>query len=162
MKRLLAIALLLLTACNNVPSKIDIRGIEVVSIQGKEHPSAAVLRVELDNNAGAFTLRQCRLRLGIERRRQVVVTLTESVKVGRGEQSVTLPLKINVVRNSLTVRLREILSRHDASQIEVDGEYQVRRGWLSRRGEIAPTPLADLLSERELEQLWNIIEENKE
>lgn len=160
MRRLLAIAFLLLTACS-APSKIEVKGAEVVSIEGEEYPSEAVLCVGVDNRAGAFTIKQCRLRFGIEGRKQVVVSLAERVKVGRGVQSITLPIKINVVHNSLTMRLREMLRQRDISQIEVDGEYQVRRGWLSRRGQIPPTPLTELLSKEELEQLWNIIEENK-
>ncbi len=162
MKRLLAIALCLLTACTVTPSKIAVEGVEVLSVQGEEYPSSAVLRVDVDNHAGVFTLRQCRLRLGIEQRRQVVVTLAESVRVGRGKQSVTLPIKINVVRNSLTMRLREMLARRDASQVEVDGEYRLRRGLLCRRGQIAPRHLSELLSKENVEQLWKIIEENKE
>jgi hypothetical protein len=59
------------------------------------------------------------------------------------------------------MRLREMLRQRDISQIEVDGEYQVRRGLLSRRGQIPSTPVAELLSKEQLEQLWNIIEENK-
>lgn len=161
MRVLLASLLLLLTACSGAPSKIDFEGVEVVSIEDKEYPSSAVLRIDVNNCAGAFTLRQCRLRFGIEQRRQVVVTLTERVKIGHGEQSVTLPLKISVVHNSLTMRLREMLSRRDASQIDVDGEYWVRRGLLSRRGQITPMPITELLSKEDLEQLWNIIEEDK-
>jgi hypothetical protein len=160
MRRLLAIAFLLLTACS-APSKIEVKSVEIVGVEGAEYPSEAVLCVGVDNRAGAFTIRQCRLRFGIEGRRQVVVSLAERVKVGRGEQSVTLPIKINVVHNSLTMRLREMLSRGEVSAIEVDGEYQVRRGLLSRRGQIPPTPLTELLSKEELEQLWNMIEENK-
>ena len=160
MRSLLAIAFLLLTACST-SSKIEVKGVEVVSVEGAEYPSEAVLCVGVDNRAGAFTIRQCRLRFGIEGRRQVVVSLAERVKVGRGEQSVTLPIKINVVHNSLTMRLREMLSRGEVSAIEVDGEYQVRRGLLSRRGQISPTPITELLSKEELEQLWNMIEENK-
>jgi hypothetical protein len=160
MRRLLAIAFLLLTACST-SSKIEVKGVEIAGVKGAEYPSEAVLCVGVDNRAGAFTIRQCRLRFGIEGRRQVVVSLTERVKMGRGEQSVNLPIKINVVHNSLTMRLREMLRQRDISQIEVDGEYQVRRGWLSRRGQIPPTPLTELLSKEQLEQLWNIIEENK-
>jgi hypothetical protein len=160
MRRLLAIAFLLLTACST-SSKIEVKGVEIAGVKGAEYPSEAVLCVGVDNRAGAFTIRQCRLRFGIEGRRQVVVSLTERVKVGRGAQSVNLPIKINVVHNSLTMRLREMLSRGEVSAIEVDGEYQVRRGWLSRRGQIPPTPITELLSKEELEQLWNMIEENK-
>lgn len=160
MRRLLAIAFLLLTACS-APSKIEVKSVEIAGVKGAEYPSEAVLCVGVDNRAGAFTIRQCRLRFGIEGRRQVVVSLAERVKVGRGEQSVTLPIKINVVHNSLTIRLREMLSRGEVSAIEVDGEYQVRRGLLSRRGQIPPTPITELLSKEELEQLWNMIEENK-
>ncbi len=161
MRIVIAIALLLLTACGGDGRRIGVEGVELQLLEGGEYPSAAELRVEVDNHGGAFTLRECRLRFGIEGRRQVVVSLEQSVRVGRGRQSVVLPLKVSVVRNSLTLKLKEMLSQGDVSQVEVDGELRVRRGWVSRRERIAATRLTELLSAAEVEHLCNIVKQQK-
>ncbi|MBQ2374242.1 MAG: hypothetical protein II299_03940 [Alistipes sp.] len=160
MRWLVAIALLLLSSCGG-SERLSISEVEVLSVKGDEYPTSAVLRLDVKNSAGAFTLKQCRLRFGIEGRKQVVVTLTEKIKLRRGEQRVTLPIKISIVRNSLTMKLREALAQHDASQIEVDGEWWIRKGLLSKRGVIDSTPIERLLTDEELTRVWSVMDENK-
>ena len=159
MRRLVIIALLFLVACQGNKS-LNIEAVELTNIEGEEYPTAAELNVTLNNAMGAFTLKQSRLRFGVEGRRQVVVTLTDKVKFKPGLQVVTIPVKISVLHNSLTIKLQEALKRHDAQAIEVDGEIKLRRGLFPTKVLLSPTPIAEIVTEEQLEQIWCEMDKN--
>lgn len=161
MRTLLLIALLLMASCTKRAEYFNVENVEVVEIVGDEYPTAATLNVLTNNSIGAFTVKDMRIRLGIEGRRQVVITLTEKATFKRGWQVVKMPLKISVVRNSLTMKLQEALLAHDAKSIEADGEIRVRRGLFTVREQLGPKPLDELFTEEQLEIIWNAIDENK-
>lgn len=162
MRRFLVIALLLLVAsgCNN-KKYFNIEAVEVTNIEGDEYPSKAELDLTINSSLGAFTLKQGQIRFGVEGRRQVVVTLCDKVKFKRGWQVVTMPVKISVVHNSLTMKLQEALERHDARAIEVDGEIKLRRGLFTRKVALPTTTLEELLTEEQLKYIWSVMDENR-
>lgn len=162
MRRFLVIALLLLVAsgCNN-KKYFNIEAVEVTNIEGDEYPSKAELDLTINSSLGAFTLKQSQIRFGVEGRRQVVVTLCDKVKFKRGWQVVTMPVKISVVHNSLTMKLQEALERHDARAIEVDGEIKLRRGLFTRKVALPTTTLEELLTEEQLKYIWSVMDENR-
>lgn len=162
MRRFLVIALLLLvlSGCNN-KKYFNIEAVEVTNIEGDEYPSKAELDLTINSSLGAFTLKQSQIRFGVEGRRQVVVTLCDKVKFKRGWQVVTMPVKISVVHNSLTMKLQEALERHDARAIEVDGEIKLRRGLFTRKVALPATTLEELLTEEQLEYIWSVMDENR-
>lgn len=162
MRRFLVIVLLLLVSsgCNN-KKYFNIEAVEVTNIEGDEYPSKAELDLTINSSLGAFTLKQGQIRFGVEGRRQVVVTLCDKVKFKRGWQVVTMPVKISVVHNSLTMKLQEALERHDARAIEVDGEIKLRRGLFTRKVALPTTTLEELLTEEQLEYIWSVMDENR-
>ncbi|MBO7195411.1 MAG: hypothetical protein J6V27_05200 [Alistipes sp.] len=162
MKRLLIITLLFLASCGSGNKNyFNIENVEVTEVVGEEYPSAAVLNITLNSSIGAITLKSSRLRFGVEGRRQVVVTFTDKVKFRRGWQIVTVPIKISVVHNSLTVKLQEALAQHESRAIEVDGEIKIRRGLFSKRETLSPTTLDELLTKEQMELVWSMIDENR-
>lgn len=162
MRRFLVIALLLLVSsgCNN-KKYFNIEAVEVTNIEGDEYPSKAELDLTINSSLGAFTLKQGQICFGVEGRRQVVVTLCDKVKFKRGWQVVTMPVKISVVHNSLTMKLQEALERHDARAIEVDGEIKLRRGLFTRKVALPTTTLEELLTEEQLKYIWSVMDENR-
>lgn len=158
MRRLLLIfSVLLLAGCSGADSGLSLGEVEVLSAEGEQYPSQMLLRVSLTNRGGAFTLRQGRLRVGIQGRRQAVFTLCDKVKVGRGRQSVLLGVKCSVVHNSLSEKLLRCVEQQQWSSVEADGSFKVRRGIFSRRIELPTTSLEELLTASQREQLWQLL-----
>lgn len=139
---------------------IDVVGLESVEIAGDDLPDQITLRIEVNNDDKRFSLRSARLRIGIGARRSVALTLAEPVVVRRGESVVELPIRITVAHNSRSVALRNALKQRKLSLIEFDGEVKVRRGIVSRTIEFSSEELKDMLTEKVLEKVWSIIDEN--
>ena len=161
MRRLLLIAMLLMVGCAKSPKYFNVENIELTQVEGEEYPTAATFDVVTNSSIGAFTVKEGRIRLGVEGRRQVVITLTRKVTFKRGWQIVRVPVKISVAKNSQTIRLKEALISHDAGSIEADGEIKVRRGLFTVREQIEPQSLDKLFTAEELEKIWSTIDENK-
>lgn len=138
MRRVFAILVLLLAvSCSTGNAPTDMRGVEVVGIEGvtlegEEHPEQVVLRVEVRNSNGRFSVRELQLRVGIGVRRSVALTLAEPVIVKRGESVVSVPVKITVAHNSRSATLREMFRQRKFSLIEFDIRAKLRRGIASR------------------------------
>ena len=161
MRGLLLIAMLMLASCAKEPKYFNVESVEVVEVEGDEFPTAATLDVVTNSSVGAFTVKDMRLRMGVEGRRQVVVTLTQKTTFKRGWQIVSIPLKISVAKNSLTMKLKEALLGHEAEKIEVDGEIKVRRGFATVREQLEPKPMSEIFTAEQLEMIWNVVDQNK-
>lgn len=165
MRRLLIIALSLLvcscagSADHTSIADVDIVGVERVEIAGDE-PAQITLRIAVSNDERRFSVREARLRVGIGIRRSVALTLAEPVIVKRGESVVEVPIKITIAHNSRTVVLRKALRDRELSLLEFDGEVRLRRGIGSRRMTFSSSELKQALTDRLLDELWQIIDEN--
>lgn len=165
MRRLLIIALSLLvcscagSADHTSVADVDIVGVERVEIAGDE-PAQITLRIAVSNDERRFSVREARLRVGIGIRRSVALTLAEPVIVKRGESVVEVPIKITIAHNSRTVALRKALRDKELSLLEFDGEVRLRRGIGSRRMTFSSSELKQALTDRLLDELWQIIDEN--
>lgn len=169
MRRLLIIALSLLvcscagSADHTSVADVDIVGVERVEIAGDE-PAQITLRIAVSNDERRFSVREARLRVGIGIRRSVALTLAEPVIVKRGESVVEVPIKITIAHNSRTVALRKALRKalrdRELSLLEFDGEVRLRRGIGSRRMTFSSSELKQALTDRLLDELWQIIDEN--
>lgn len=148
--------MLLAVSCSTGNAPTDMRGVEVVGIEGvtlegEEHPEQVVLRVEVRNSGGRFSVRDMQLRVGIGARRSVALTLAEPVIVKRGESVVSVPVKITVAHNSRSATLREMFRQRRFSLIEFDIRAKLRRGIASR---------TISYSDKDLEQttVWQVME----
>ena len=166
MIRLLVIALALLfcsCAAHNEElgiGEVDVVGLESVQLAGDNLPDQINLRIEVCNEDRRFSLRSARLRVGIGARRSVAFTLADPVVVRRGKSVVELPIRLTAAHNSRSVALRNALKQRKLSLIEFDGEVKVRRGIVSRTIEFSSEELKDMLTEKVLEKVWSIIDEN--
>lgn len=157
--------MLLAVGCSSKKKPIEMRGIEVVSIEGvtlegDKHPEQVVLRLGINNTEGRFSVRDLQLRVGIGSRRSVALTLTEPVIVKRGESVVSVPVKITVAHNSRSATLREMFRQRKFSLIEFDIKAKFRRGIASRTLKLADEDLEQTMVWQLMEEIADFIVEN--
>lgn len=123
-------------------------------------PESVILAIDVENKGAAVVLRSGRVRVSYKGRRVVMFTLEERVRIaGHRRSEVSLPLKINVARNSQTAALWQALQRHDAEGISVDWEAVARAGVVQANVERSPMPLAELMQGEALERFWGLADQ---
>lgn len=123
-------------------------------------PESMVLAIDVENKGAAVVLRSGRVRVSYKGRRVAMFTLENKVRIaGHRRSEVSLPLKINVARNSQTAALWQALQRHDAEDISVDWEAVARAGVVRADVERSPMPLAELMQGEALERFWGLADQ---
>lgn len=118
-------------------------------------PESVVLALDVENGGAGILLREGRLRVSYRGRRVAMFSLTEKVRIKRRSREViSLPLKVNVARNSQSVALLQALYRHDAEHIALDWELTARAGVVGVQISRPPMPLSEVVQGEKLEYLW--------
>ena len=167
LKHLIAtVALLLLVGCSTEPPKIiewNIASVEWSEDDAEwQRAERVVVEATIDNPSAAIRLLTGRMRVSFKGSRVAMLTLEEKVKIPARRQSrVTIKLKANLMRNSQTMALQRALESHNAKGIAIDFQARVRSHVL--RGEINQdaTALDDLLSQQQLDELWQAMDDLK-
>ena len=145
------------------PSAVEVESVEVVSAEQIDGvPSRVVVAVGLDNRGYGVKLRDGRIRISYKDRNVVILSLEEGVKIApRRRQEVELPLRVSVAHNSSAVAFREAIRRGDVSDVKASWQVQVRvAGIKNSEIELLPTPVAELLSAEQIEQLCRAIDDS--
>lgn len=160
------VALLLLVGCSAEPPKIMEWKIAHVELSednvAGQRPERVIVEATIDNPSAAIKLLDGRMRVSFRGSRVAMLTLEEKVKIPARRQSrVTLMLKANFMHNSQTMALQRALESHNAKGIAIDFQARVRSHVL--RGEINQdaTALDDLLSQQQLDELWQAMDDLK-
>jgi hypothetical protein len=160
------VALLLLVGCSAEPPKIMEWKIAHVELSednaAGQRPERVIVEATIDNPSAAIKLLNGRMRVSFRGSRVAMLTLEEKVKIPACRQSrVTLTLKANFMHNSQTMALQRALESHNAKGIAIDFQARVRSHVL--RGEINQdaTALDDLLSQQQLDELWQAMDDLK-
>ena len=138
------------------PSAPKVESVNVASVEQAEgSPSRVVVAVGLDNKGYGVKLRDGRIRISYKDRNVVILSLEEGVKIApRRRQEVELPLRVSVAHNSSAVAFREAIRRGDVSDVKVSWQAKARvAGIKNSEIELPPTPIAELLSAEQIEQL---------
>lgn len=138
------------------PSAPKVESVNVVSVEQSEgSPSRVVVAVGLDNKGYGAKLLEGRIRISYKGRNVVILSLTESVKIApRRSVVVELPLRVSIAHNSSAVAFREAISRGEVSEVKVSWQAKARVAGVKRSQiELQPTPIAELLSAEQIEQL---------
>lgn len=138
------------------PSAVEVESVDVVSAEQIDGvPSRVVVAVGLDNKGYGVKLRDGRIRISYKDRNVVILSLEEGVKiVPRRRQEVELLLRVSVAHNSSAVAFREAISRGEVSEVKVSWQAKARVAGVKRSQiELPPTPIAELLSAEQIEQL---------
>ena len=117
------------------------------------------VEAELYNPSAAVKILDGRIRLSYRGSRVVMLSCEDKVVIpARTTSRVPITLKVAMMRNSQAMALRKALESHDIENIEVDWSAQVRSRAL--RGQITqqPTELKNLLSQPQLDELWQMID----
>lgn len=139
-----------------------IQSVALVQSEGEEDgwPSRVVLQVEVDNPSSRVTLLSGRVRVSYAARRVAMLTLEDRVVVPARQRSVIdVPLHVAVQRTSQTMAFREAIEQHRSEQISVDWQVALRSRMAYVRTEQPPQPIDEVLSQEQLQILWNLIEE---
>lgn len=164
MRRLLLLLVLVaavgFTGCRaELPRVESIEVVEADYTPSADWPQRVVVAVEMDNAGRAFRLLGGRLRIGIEGRRSVVLTLEERVRVVRGQSEVLLPLRVSVARSSQSLRLREMLRRGESEGLQVDWQLRLRSGLAYIEMEEPLRKIDELLSDEQRKALMEFLKE---
>ncbi len=145
------------------PSAVEVESVDVVSAEQIDGvPSRVVVAVGLDNKGYGAKLRDGRIRISYKDRNVVILSLEEGVKIApRRRQEVELPLRVSVAHNSSAVAFREAISRGEVSEVKVSWQVKVRVAGVKRSQiELPPTPIAELLSAEQIEQLCRALNDS--
>ena len=125
-----------------------------------ELPKRVVLTLDIDNPSYAAKLLKGRVRISYEGRNVVILSLDEKVKVAaRSRQQVDVPLHVGFARNSSAVAFKEALRNHDLTNVKLDWQLDVRVAGIKRSQIVqAAEPMAEILSEEQLQKLWQMLE----
>lgn len=137
------------------PSAPKVESVNVASVeQAERSPSRVVVAVGLDNKGYGAKLLEGRIRISYKGRNVVILSLTESVKIAPRKSVVELPLRVSIAHNSSAVAFREAISRGEVSEVKVSWQAKARVAGVKRSQiELPPTPIAELLSVEQIEQL---------
>ncbi|MBR2332374.1 MAG: LEA type 2 family protein [Alistipes sp.] len=144
-----------------------IEGVSAVSAEGEssEIPSQIELTLEIDNPTYAAKLCEGQMRINYKGRNVVILTLEEKVRVAaRKRQSVELPFRVSVARNSQAAAFRDALRRGDVSEVRLDWRVKVRVAGIKRYEIVQPSePVEDIFTQQQLEELrsWLGREQNR-
>lgn len=144
-----------------VPMVMDVRVAEAEFAEGEDIPSRMTLAVTVDNPSRGVKILGGRVRISYRGRRVAMLTLAEAVKIPpRRTSEVTVPLRVNVVRNSAAMELRAAVRRRDADGIGIELETAVRSGILfgetSGQGAV---PLTTVVPQRMIGEVWRMLDE---
>ncbi len=164
MRRLLLLLVLVaavgLTGCRaELPRVESMAVVEADYPPSGDWPQRVVVAIEVDNAGRAFRLLGGRLRIGIEGRRSVVLTLEQRVRVGRGQSEVLLPLRVSVARSSQSLRLREMIRRGESEGLQVDWQLRLRSGLTYIEREEPLRVIDELLSAEQRQALMEFLKE---
>jgi hypothetical protein len=113
-----------------------------------------VVAVGLDSKGYGAKLLEGRIRISYKGRNVVILSLTESVKIApRRSVVVELPLRVSIAHNSSAVAFREAISRGEVSEVKVSWQAKARVAGVKRSQIELQTPIAELLSAEQIEQL---------
>ena len=157
------VVMLLGAGCSTEPPKliqIDVVDVEF-SDNGAEWQQAEKIFVEAElyNPSAAVKILDGRIRVSYRGSRVIMLSCEDKIVIpARTKSRVPITLKVAVMRNSQAMALRKALERRDIENIEVDWSAQVRSRAL--RGQITqqPTELKNLLSQQQLDELWQMID----
>lgn len=161
--RRLIILMLMLAAVALAGCRAELPKVERLTIAEADYPIAGewpsriVVEAEVENGGRPFRIVGGRLRVGLEGRRVVVLTLEERVRVGRGEQQVMLPLKVSVARSSQSLRLREMIRRGEYEGLMLDWQLRLRSGVAYVELEEPEQPIEQLLDEAQRRELMELL-----
>ena len=162
---LIALLSLLAVGCGrqSMPAVLDV---EVVQTEWESEgddeawPSRIVLRVEVENPSARIAVLEARLRLSYASRRVAMLRLEEKVVVpARSRSVVYVPLHLAVQRHSGTLAFREALRERRAEQITIDWQVALRSRMTYIKDERGPRPIAEVLTQEQLEAVWEMIDE---
>ena len=159
---LCAVVMCVASSCG-APSAVEVESVEVVSAEQIDGvPSRVEVAVGLDNKGYGAKLRDGRIRISYKDRNVVILSIGESVKIApRRRQEVELPLRVSVAHNSSAVAFREAIRRGDVSDVKASWQVKVRvAGIKNSEIELLPTPVAELLSAEQIEQLCRAIDDS--
>ena len=141
-----------------------IERVSVASIEQGDAPSElpkrVVLTLDIDNPSYAAKLLKGRVRISYEGRNVVILSLDEKVKVAaRSRQQVDVPLHVGFARNSSAVAIKEALRNRDLTNVKLEWQLDVRVAGIKRSQIVqAAEPMAEILSEEQLQKLWQMLE----
>ena len=159
---LCAVVMCVASSCG-APSAVEVESVEVASAEQIDGvPSRVVVAVGLDNKGYGAKLRDGRIRISYKDRNVVILSLEEGVKIApRSHSEVKLPLRVSVAHNSSAVAFREAIRRGDVSDVKLSWQVRARiAGIKSQQIESQPTPVAELLSAEQIEQLCRAIDDS--
>lgn len=163
---LLALVALAFVGCGE-PKPITIEGFEVLTASGQtamdsdewQLPSRLTLAVGVDNQGAKVRLSDCRLRVSYRGRRVLMIWTEQKVSLPAHSRSrVVVPLRLAIARNSQSLPLQQALSRKDLSEVTLDWEAKVSRGFAGKRIEQSGVAASEVLSATQQEQLWKMLE----
>ena len=160
---LIALVTILLAGCSKgQPQLLDLSVAKIewsADDADKKIPERIFIQARIDNPSAAIKILEGRIRISYKGSRVMVLTSEERVKIpARTRVGITMAFKVTVARNSQALSLINSLKHHNIEGIEVDWSVKARSHALRGDISVASTPLRELLTPEQLNELWQAVD----
>lgn len=125
-------------------------------------PQTISLSVQVENAGAGLKIRGGEAELRYGGRKVAILRLQEKVKImGHRNSQVMLTMRLHVAHNSQAQALYEALRNRSADGISIGWNLKVRKGLFAGRVKQEAMALGELLSEQDMERLWQMMKRFK-